>query len=124
MNAREVAPWYDLARGQDRDAIDVAERWRRGEQPDEPREDGGFVEPKSYLRSLIRHGLVPALARDADVSRTFFRSFNLLDPPGDLLRDPQLVVKILEYYRTRHEREDPVLGPGRAELVELLARAA
>jgi hypothetical protein len=52
------------------------------------------------------------------------RSFNLLDPPGDLLRDPQVMLRVLEFYRTRGEREDPVLGPGRSAMLELLADAA
>jgi 2-polyprenyl-6-methoxyphenol hydroxylase-like FAD-dependent oxidoreductase len=121
---REVVPWYELAVGQDRDAAEVAEGWRRGEAPDEPAQDGGFVNPKSYLRSLIRHGLVPALRLDADVSRVFFRSFNLLDPPGDLLRDPRVMLKVLELYQSRGEREDPVLGPGRAEMVARLAEGS
>jgi 2-polyprenyl-6-methoxyphenol hydroxylase-like FAD-dependent oxidoreductase len=118
---REVVPWYELAVGQDRDAAEVAEGWRRSEAPDEPAQDGGFVNPKSYLRSLIRHGLVPALRLDADVSRVFFRSFNLLDPPGDLMRDPRVMLKVLELYQARGEREDPVLGPGRTEMLARLA---
>jgi len=122
---REIVPWYDLARSQDRDAAEVAERWRRGEQPDAPAEDAGAaVDPKAFVRGLVRHGLVPALRTDPDVSRAFFRSFNLLDPPGDLLREPQVMLRVLEHYRRRHEREDPVLGPGRAGMLEVLAAAA
>lgn len=122
--AREVVPWYELAVTQDRDAAEVAEGWRRGAAADEAAESGGFVDPKSYLRALIRRGLVPALRSDPDVSRAFMRSSNLLDPPGDLLRDPQVMLRVLEFYRTRHEREDPVLGPGRSAMLALLADAA
>ncbi|HEX2486290.1 MAG TPA: NAD(P)-binding protein [Myxococcota bacterium] len=121
---REIVPWYELSRTQDRDAIEVAERWRRGETPDAPVAEGGAVDPKAFLRGLLRHGLVPALRSDADVSRAFFRSFNLLDAPGDLMRDPAIVLRVLEHYRRRHEREDPVLGPGRSGMLEVLARAA
>ena len=120
---REIVPWYELARTQDRDAIEVAERWRRGDTPDAPVEEGGPVDPKAFLRGLLRHGLVPALRTDADVSRAFFRSFNLLDPPGDLMRDPAVVLRVLEHYRRRGEREDPVLGPGRTGMLEILAAA-
>jgi 2-polyprenyl-6-methoxyphenol hydroxylase-like FAD-dependent oxidoreductase len=121
---REIVPWYKISVAQDRDAVEVAERSRRGEDPDEVREDGGVVDPKSYMRSLIRYGLIPALARDPDVSRTFFRSFNVMDPPGDLMKDPKILMKVLGLYQTRAEREEPVLGPGRAALVDLLSRAA
>jgi flavin-dependent dehydrogenase len=122
---REIVPWYELSRSQDRDAMEVAERWRRGESPDAPAEaEGGAVDPKAFLRGLLIHGLVPALRTDADVSRAFFRSFNLLDPPGDLLRDPTLMLRVLEHYRRRREREDPVLGPDRSGMLEILAAAA
>ena len=83
-----------------------------------------MVDPKSYMRALIRHGLIPALARDPDVSRAFFRSFNVMDPPGDLMKDPKILTKVLGFYQTRAEREEPPLGPGRAALVDLLSRAA
>jgi 2-polyprenyl-6-methoxyphenol hydroxylase-like FAD-dependent oxidoreductase len=122
-NQRELVPWYELAVSQDRDAAEVAERWRRGEVPDDVREGDGPVDPKSYVRALIRHGLVPALRTHPDISRAFFRGFNLLDPPGDLLRDPKVILPVLELFRARHEREDPVLGPGRDAFLELLAAA-
>jgi 2-polyprenyl-6-methoxyphenol hydroxylase-like FAD-dependent oxidoreductase len=121
---REIVPWYKLSVAQDRDAIDVAERWRRGETPDEAPASGAPVDPKAYMRALIRHGLVPALGRDPDVSRAFFRSFNVLDPPGDLLRDPRILTSVLRHYEARGERAEPPLGPGRAALVDRLSRAA
>ncbi|HVH06938.1 MAG TPA: FAD-dependent oxidoreductase [Myxococcota bacterium] len=120
---REIVPWYKISVAQDRDAIEVAARWRHGEDPDQVREEGGVVDPKSYMRSLIRYGLIPALARDPDLSRAFFRSFNVMDPPGDLLKDPTILMKVLGFYQTRAEREEVALGPGRAALVDLLARA-
>jgi 2-polyprenyl-6-methoxyphenol hydroxylase-like FAD-dependent oxidoreductase len=121
---REVVPWYEVAVTQDREAIVVAERWRRGEPVDDPAAGAGAaVDPRAYMRSLLRHGLVPALRTDAAVSRAFFRSFNLLDPPADLLRDPAILLRVLELYRTRGERVEPVLGPGRGEMLDVLAAA-
>ena len=98
---REIVPWYELARrpgprrGRGRRALAPRRDARRA-----PARTAASSNPKSYLRALLRHGLVPALRFDADVSRAFFRSFNLLDPPGDLLRDPRVMLRVLEYYRT------------------------
>jgi hypothetical protein len=40
------------------------------------------------------------------------------------MRDPTVVLRVLEHYGRRHEREDPVLGPGRSGMLEVLAAAA
>ncbi len=120
---RELVPWYELARRQDRDASALARLYARGEDPaDEPEPDGP-VDPKRFMRSLILHGLVPALRTDPDVARAFFRSFNCLVPPSDLMKDPVLLPRILACYQARQGREEPRLGPTRAEMVERLAHA-
>ena len=42
---------------------------------------------------------------------------NLLDPPGDLLKRPELMQAVMEAYQERETREVPVLGPKRREMV-------
>jgi hypothetical protein len=81
------------------------------------------VDPRAYLRDLLLRGLVPALRLDATVLRAFLRRFNLLDPPGDLMREPELLQRVLAVYQRRHERVEPSLGPDRAALLELIAAA-
>jgi hypothetical protein len=81
------------------------------------------VDPRAYLRDLLLRGLVPALRLDATVLRAFMRSFNLLDPPGDLMRDPALLGRVLAVYQKRHERAEPDLGPGREALLQRIAAA-
>lgn len=120
---REIVPWFELARRQDRDAIEVAEALREGRATG-PVEGGGPVDPRAYMRDLVRRGLVPALRRDATVLRAFLRSLNLLDPPEDLMKRPDLLQRVLAFYQQRHEREEPVLGPDRSALIEILERAA
>ena len=87
---REIVPWYKISRraGPRRDRGRGALAPRRGPRREVAR--GRRRRRPEELPALADsvHGLVPALARDADVSRAFFRSFNLLDPPGDLLKDP------------------------------------
>ncbi len=120
---REIVPWYDLARGQDRDAAAWAEKLRSGADEEAP-SPGGVVDPKAYLRDLMRRGFVPALRLDATVLRAFLRGFNLLDPPGDLMQNPEVLRRVLDVYQGRDQREEPELGPGRAAMIQLLEDAA
>jgi hypothetical protein len=121
-HGRELIPWYNVAVAQDRDALDWARRLREQGEPKAP-DAGGAVDPRAALRDLLLRGLVPALRLDATVLRAFMRSFNLLDAPGDLMRQPDLMARVLAVYQRRHERAEPVLGPDRATLLGLIAAA-
>jgi 2-polyprenyl-6-methoxyphenol hydroxylase-like FAD-dependent oxidoreductase len=119
---RELVPWYKLSVAQDRDALAWA-RELREKGPPAPPDGRGPVDPRAYLRDLLLRGLVPALRLDATVLRAFLRRFNLLDPPGDLMRDPSLLGRVLAVYQRRHERAEPSLGPDRQSLLRQLAAA-
>jgi 2-polyprenyl-6-methoxyphenol hydroxylase-like FAD-dependent oxidoreductase len=119
---RELVPWYKLSVAQDRDALAWA-RTLREQGPLAPPDGRGPVDPRAYLRDLLLRGLVPALRLDATVLRAFLRRFNLLDPPGDLMRDPSLLARVLAVYQKRHERAEPELGPDRESLLRRLAAA-
>jgi flavin-dependent dehydrogenase len=119
---RELVPWYRAAVAQDADARAWARRLRTAGAPAEPAGPGP-VDPQAYLRDLLRHGLVPALRLDATVLRAFLRGFNLLDAPGDLLRNADLLARVLAVYQRRRERDEPDLGPGRDQLLEVIASA-
>ena len=98
---RELVPWYKLAVAQDRDAIAWARSLREQGAAAGARPGPGAVDPRAYLRDLLLRGLVPALRLDATVLRAFMRSFNLLDPPGDLMREPALLGRVLAVYQKR-----------------------
>jgi 2-polyprenyl-6-methoxyphenol hydroxylase-like FAD-dependent oxidoreductase len=119
---RELVPWYKLAVAQDRDAVEWA-RSLRAHGPPKPPSGSGPVDPRAYLRDLLLRGLVPALRLDATVLRAFMRRFNLLDPPGDLMREPALLSRVLAVYQKRHERAEPELGPDREALLARIAAA-
>jgi 2-polyprenyl-6-methoxyphenol hydroxylase-like FAD-dependent oxidoreductase len=121
---REIVPTYAMTVTQDRGAREVAAGYARGEEPTEQPEGDGPVDPKAYMRSLLRHGLLPAVRSDPDVSRTFFRGFNLLTPAADLMKDPLVLGKVLEFYQRRHERQEPSMGPRRPEILTLLEAAS
>jgi 2-polyprenyl-6-methoxyphenol hydroxylase-like FAD-dependent oxidoreductase len=117
---REIVPWYRLAVAQDADAAAWARQLREGGPP-KARDESGAVDPRAYMRDLLRRGLAPALRLDATVLRAFLRSFNLLDPPDALMKDPALFGRVLAVYQRRHERTEPNLGPDRSGLLERLA---
>jgi 2-polyprenyl-6-methoxyphenol hydroxylase-like FAD-dependent oxidoreductase len=119
---RELAPWYKLAVAQDRDAIEWARTLRESHAP-ERMTGTGPADPRAALRDLLLHGLVPALRLDATVLRAFMRSFNLLNAPGDLMREPDLLARVLSVYQRRHERVEPALGPTRELLLGTIAGA-
>ena len=123
---RELEPWYRAARDQDREAREVAAVEIRGETRDEPpAQPGGIVDPKAFLRSVFRDGLVPALRTDVMVVRAFLRVFNLLAAPDAMLRDPDVAGRVLAAWRERDRRAPEELpGPERGAMVELLARVA
>ncbi|MDH3686868.1 MAG: NAD-binding protein [Myxococcales bacterium] len=124
---REIVPWYDLSLAQDRDARTVARLYESGADPTHAPEStgqtGDTVDPRAYMRSLLRHGLLPALRSDPDVSRAFFRSFNLLAAPGDVMSDPKILGVVLQHYQQRGERVEPTLGPNRAGMLDAFGDA-
>lgn len=121
---REIVPWYQATLAQDRDAIEVGKAQQTGEDPFRFQRDDGTVDMRAYMRSLLRDGLVPALREDLDVLRTFMRAFNLLETPRDLMKDPQVLQRVLASFARREEREPVVNGPARDEMVQQLAAVA
>lgn len=100
----EIEPWYRAATDQDRSSGDDA-------APD--------------MASLIRDGLLPAARSDPVVFRAFVRSFNLLQPPGAIMSDPEVVKRVLAAWQGRDSRPpSEALGPERDELLRILAGAA
>jgi len=117
---REIVPWYENMLVQDRDAIRVMELLRDGGDPWQVNRADGSVDPAAYLRVLLRDGFVPALREDAALLRSFFRLFNLLDAPNDLMKDPSLLARVLASYARRGTRAAEPM-PTRAEVVAQLA---
>jgi len=125
---REIEPWYRAAKMQDREARAVAAAVRRGEDPSaaavssDPTKP---VDPRAFMRSVLRDGLLPALRTDAVVVRAFLRNFNLLDTPDSLLANGDVMGRVLKAWRGREGRApaEP-LGPGREEMVRVLERVA
>ncbi len=122
---RELEPWYRAARDQDREARDIALAQARGEPLDAPAQPGGVVDPKAFMRSVFRDGLLPAMRTDITVIRHFMRAFNLLVAPDALMTNPDVIGRVLAAWRDRDRREPiETQGPDRAEMLELLLRAA
>ncbi len=124
---REIEPWYRAARDQDRESREVAAAQARGEAQGAATgaQPGQVVDPKEFLRSVFRDGLIPALRSDIKVVRAFMRTFNLLDAPDAFMKDADVIGRVLAAWREREQRAPLELpGPQRSEMVELLQRAA
>ena len=118
---RDVVPWYTMQLAQDADAIEVAAAQQRGEDPFRTTNPDGSQNPKAFVRSLLKDGLVPALREDPNLLRVFLRAMNLLDPPGDLMKSPKVMQSVLAAWGRREQRPQEVLGPSRGEMLERFA---
>jgi 2-polyprenyl-6-methoxyphenol hydroxylase-like FAD-dependent oxidoreductase len=123
---RELDPWYESARMQDRDAREVMAAQREGRPPAPAPAPGGNVDPKAFMRSVIQEGLFPAMRQDLVVLRAVVKAINLLTPPDAILADPDVMNRVLTVWRDREKREwrQLELGPPRAEMLRVLADAA
>jgi flavin-dependent dehydrogenase len=119
--AEQVLPWYRSSVAQDR-----ADRSSRGIEVSDDDEGsilGGGASPAldaESTASLLRDGLFPATRTDPVVFRAFLRTFNLLDPPDALLRNPEVIGRVLTVWQDR-ANHPPVEPVGPAEREDLLA---
>jgi 2-polyprenyl-6-methoxyphenol hydroxylase-like FAD-dependent oxidoreductase len=105
----ELVPWYAASV----DSDDAAMKLARGEELDGPH---------AWARTILSDGLLPATQVDADVSRAWFRTFNLLAKPDALLTNERVVQRALEFYNDRDSRPAPEpLGPPRDEFLGAIA---
>jgi hypothetical protein len=113
----EIFPWYRAGVEQDGEARRVAAALLAGDDP-----DGDASDPRTFMRSVFREGLLPALRSDAVVLRAFFRSLNLLSSPDAMMKDHDVGARILAAWQERDSRPpEPAMGPKhRAELVGAL----
>jgi len=113
--AAAIEPWYRAAVAQDEadraDAAALAAGHGEGDQ----------------LAAIVREGLLPAARTDPVVYRAFVRAFNLLDPPGAMMADPEVVRRVMAAWRARRDGRavpgDADEAPGREELLAVVAAA-
>ena len=105
---RELVPWFRSAVLQDAQA--------RALHEEVPAED-----PRAFVQSVFREGLLPAMRSSPVVFRAFLRWFNLLATPDALMADAEIVGEVLAAYEDRANRPGaPVLGPDRDSLLRAL----
>jgi 2-polyprenyl-6-methoxyphenol hydroxylase-like FAD-dependent oxidoreductase len=108
-SAEQVEPWYHAAVMADRD-----------NRSTEPANEADESDPRTFMRAVMRDGLAPAMRRDQAVLRAFLRTFNLLTTPDALVRDGDVVTRVIAAYNDRDNRPpEPLLGPASRD--ELLA---
>jgi flavin-dependent dehydrogenase len=112
----EMEPHYTLACRQDDDRMKLHTALHDGTEPDAV---------AAATRDFILNGLVPATRADPDVFRRFFRSFNMLDAPDELMADPAVLEAAATAHATKDQRPPrPALGPPRDELLATMMTAA
>jgi 2-polyprenyl-6-methoxyphenol hydroxylase-like FAD-dependent oxidoreductase len=121
---RELVPWYQSMREQDRGTQETARVNAEGGDPYSFERPDGTIDPKAYMRSMLREGLMPAMREDIVVLRAFMRVFNMLDAPTDLMGRPELMQRVLAVWQRRGQREPIRLGPARDEMLRHLETAA
>jgi len=114
---REIMPWYKAGVEQDAEARRVSSALLQGDDP-----DGDTSDPKTFMRSVLREGLLPALRTDPVVLRAFMRNLNLLTAPDAMTKDPEVMNRVFAVWQDRDNRPaEPPMGPKRrAEFLELL----
>ncbi len=119
LTEEHLLPWYRSSVTQDGEARRIAAAMLAGEDIDDPND------PRSFMRSVLREGLAPAMRTDPEVFRAFVRTFNLLVSPDTLISDSDIGARVLAVWNDRESRPpEPVLGPPRPELLEVLGLAA
>ncbi len=112
----ELRPFYDVAVKRDQAGL---ERARLGMKPDQPQPKW-----KRLMRSLVQHGLGPAIRGHLGIRRAFVRDFNMLAPPGVTLRRVSVVLPILRFWLQGKKRNAhlyaPPSGPARDEMRQRL----
>ncbi len=116
----QLYPWFRSAAFQDaqaRAAVETADTAvDEAVAPDDPRE---------FMQSILRDGLLPATRTSPIVFRAFVRWFNLLVTPEALLNDPEVVGDVMNAYNDRENHPPPpVLGPDRDEMLSRLQPSA
>jgi hypothetical protein len=113
----EIFPFYKSGVEQDLEARRVAAALLAGEDP-----DGDTSDPRTFMRSVFREGLLPAMRSDAVVLRAFFRGLNLLSTPDAMAQDADVTARVFAAWQDRENRppEEPLGPKRRAELLALL----
>ena len=113
---QHLHPWYRASVHQDRESRRVAAAILAGDDPDDP------SDPRAFMRSVFRDGLLPAVRHDPVVFRAFVRSFNLVSPPDAMFMDEDIRSRVLAAWQERDQRPPEVMGPAtRSELLALLS---
>ena len=119
----QLVPWYINMRDQDLAAAETTKIQESGRDPFEFKLEDGSLDPKAYIRSVMRDGLKPAMGSELPVMRAVMRVFNMLDAPSDILKDSNLRKCVMAVWEKREEREAVQMGPTRSEMIEHLSAA-
>jgi len=115
----ELRPIYQASLSEDRKGIRRAIAVRDGQQIDEAK--GAF---KKWFETAFGDALAAAVRYNMRVMRGMMRTFNLIEKPGEFLKDRRTQLIVLAYMlrgRSRNAAARVVNGPTREETLGLIA---
>ena len=114
---KEIRPYYDTMRTQDRTAIKRAERALTPNAKQSLR--------SKIMQSFVEDGIVPATRFDIRLLRESMRGFHMFEHPNAWLTKPRNFATILAYWSRGKKRNaaayPPKAGPEREEMLRALA---
>ena len=115
----ELRPIYSASLSEDRKGIRRAIAVRDGKEIDETK--GTF---RKWLESAFGDALAAAVRHNMRVMRGMMRTFNLIEKPGEFLKDRRTQLIVVLYMlrgRSRNAAARVVRGPTRTETLDLIA---
>lgn len=115
-----LRPVFEMSLREDKQGINRAKEIFEGRTFNDNK---GF---KRWLRAAFGDAIAGASREKIHVLRGAMRSFNLMERPGDFLKDPQIRWTILRYMfrgRERNNRARFQRGPKRHEMLEVISKA-
>lgn len=115
----QLRPIFDMSLREDKQGIDRAKAMLEGRSLDDKK---GF---KRWLRAAFGDAIAGASREQLHVLRGAMRSFNLMEKPGDFLKDPKIRWTVLRYMfrgRERNNRARFQRGPNRNEMLQVITK--
>ena len=113
---REITPWYRAAVAQDQ--LSPA---TQNPATENPTTQNPTTDPGQASREFLRDGLLPAVRIDPVVLRAFLRMFNLLESPDSLMKNGEVISRVLAVFNQRENRPpEKLIGPDRDSLLAKL----
>ncbi len=109
----ELRPIFKASLADDKRAISRARAIMSGDTPEKP------TGMRARLRSMFGNAMREATRKDIHVMRGAMRTFNLMEKPGEFMKDWRVIARTLRFMG-RGQSSSRVTGPSRDEILTLI----